>query len=60
MNKIICSAKLIHLANNYNCIAEIDTINLKLMTQLEFSMQKLFTLLDKFIGNYTRKGGGQL
>ena len=44
MNKIICSAKLLHLANNYNGIAKIDIIKVKLMTQLEFSIQKLYTL----------------
>ena len=35
MNKIICSAKLLPLANNYNGIAKIDIIKVKLMTQLE-------------------------
>ena len=51
MNKIICSAKLLHLANNNNGIAKIDIIKVKLMTHLQFSIQKLYTLLDKFIGN---------
>ena len=53
MYKIICPVKLLHVANNNNCIAKIDIIKVKLMTQLVFSIQKLYTLLDKFIGYYT-------
>ena len=60
MNKIICSAKLLHLANNNNGIAKIDIIKVKLMTHLLFSIQKLYILLDKCIGNYICKGGGQM
>ena len=43
MNKIICPVKLLHFANNNNCIAKIDIIKVKLMTQLVFSIQKLIT-----------------
>ena len=60
MNKIICSVKLLHLANNNNGIAKIDIIKVKLMTHLLFSIQKLYILLDKCIGNYICKGGGQM
>ena len=60
MNKIICSAKLLHLANNNNGIAKIDIIKVNLMTHLLFSIQKLYILLDKCIGNYICKGGGQM
>ena len=60
MNKIICSVKLLHFANYNNDIAKIDIIKVKLMTQLVFSINKLYTLLDKFIGYYTWKGGGQM
>ena len=41
MNKIICSAKLLHFAKNNNGIAKIDIIKVKLMTQLEFCITKL-------------------
>ena len=47
-------------ANNNIGIAKIDIITVKLITQLKFSIQKLYTLLDKFIGNYPWKGGGQM
>ena len=60
MNKIICSVKLLDLANNNNGIAKIDIIKVKLMTHLLFSIQKLYILLDKCIGNYICKGGGQM
>ena len=49
MNKMICSAKLLLLANNNNGIAKIDIIKVKLINHLLFSIQKLYTLLDKCI-----------
>ena len=53
MKKIICSAKLLLLANINNGIAKIDIIKVLLTTHLLFSIQKLNTLLDKFTGNNT-------
>ena len=46
MNKINCSAKLWNFANNNIGIAKIDIITVKRITQLKFSIQKLYTLLD--------------
>ena len=60
MYKIICSVELLHFTNYNKGISKIDIIKVKLMTQLVFSIQKLYTLLDKFIGYYTWKGGGQM
>ena len=53
MNKIICTVKLLHFVNNNNGIAKIDIIKVKLMTQLVFSMQKLYILSEKCLGYYT-------
>ena len=49
MNKIICTVKLLHFVNNNNGIAKIDIIIVKLIAQIVFSIQKIYTLLDKCI-----------
>ena len=58
--KIFWPAKLLHFNKNKNEIAKIVIIKVKLMPQPEFSIQKLYNLQEKFIGNCDWKTRGQI
>ena len=51
--QIFWPAKLSHFDKNNNGIEKIVIIKVKLMPQPEISIQKLYNLQEKFIGNCT-------